>query len=40
MKHLVIRTKFQEIIGTKYPIIQAGMGPYSTTDLSIAAANT
>ncbi|MHA1301090.1 MAG: NAD(P)H-dependent flavin oxidoreductase [Candidatus Helarchaeota archaeon] len=35
---MVIRTKFQELIGSKYPIIQAGMGPYSTTDLSIAAA--
>ncbi|MHA1377580.1 MAG: NAD(P)H-dependent flavin oxidoreductase [Candidatus Helarchaeota archaeon] len=35
---MVIRTKFQEIIGTKYPIIQAGMGPYSTTDLCLYAA--
>ena len=26
------------MIGTKYPIIQAGMGPYSTTELCIAAA--
>ena len=34
----MISTKFQEIIGTKYPIIQAGMGPYSTTELCIAAA--
>ncbi|TFG18944.1 MAG: nitronate monooxygenase, partial [Promethearchaeota archaeon] len=34
----MIFTKFQEIIGTKYPIIQAGMGPYSTTDLCIAVA--
>ena len=34
----MIFTKFQEIIGTKYPIIQAGMGPYSTTELCIAAA--
>ncbi|MHA1148910.1 MAG: NAD(P)H-dependent flavin oxidoreductase [Promethearchaeota archaeon] len=34
----MIYTKFQEIIGTKYPIIQAGMGPYSTNDLCIAAA--
>jgi len=34
----MIFTKFQEMIGTKYPIIQAGMGPYSTTELCIAAA--
>ena len=34
----MIHTQFQEIIGTKYPIIQAGMGPYSTTELSIAVA--
>ena len=34
----MIFTKFQEMIGTKYPIIQAGMGPYSTTELSIAVA--
>ncbi len=34
----MIRTKFQEIFKTKYPIIQAGMGPYSTNNLCIAAA--
>ena len=34
----MIRTKFQEILGTKYPIIQAGMGPYSTSDLCAAVA--
>ncbi len=34
----MIQTKFQEIIGTKYPIIQAGMGPYATTNLCIAVA--
>lgn len=34
----MIRTKFQEIIGTKYPIIQAGMGPYATTKLCVAVA--
>ncbi len=34
----MIYTKFQEMIGTKYPIIQAGMGPYSTTELCIAVA--
>jgi len=26
------------MVGTKYPIIQAGMGPYSTSDLCIAVA--
>lgn len=34
----MIYTKFQEMIGTKYPIIQAGMGPYSTTELCVVAA--
>ena len=34
----MIQTKFQEIIGTRYPIIQAGMGPYATTKLCIAVA--
>ncbi|MFX1596121.1 MAG: NAD(P)H-dependent flavin oxidoreductase [Promethearchaeota archaeon] len=34
----MLYTKFQEILGTKYPIIQAGMGPYSTTELCIAVA--
>lgn len=34
----MIYTKLQEIVGTKYPIIQAGMGPYSTNNLCIAAA--
>ena len=34
----MIHTKFLDILGTKYPIIQAGMGPYSTTDLCVAVA--
>ena len=34
----MIHTKFLDMIGTKYPIIQAGMGPYSTSDLCIAVA--
>jgi NAD(P)H-dependent flavin oxidoreductase YrpB (nitropropane dioxygenase family) len=34
----MIRTKFQELLGTKYPIIQAGMGPYATFKLCAAAA--
>jgi NAD(P)H-dependent flavin oxidoreductase YrpB (nitropropane dioxygenase family) len=36
----MIHTKFQDIIGTKYPIIQAGMGPYSTTNLCTAASKS
>jgi len=34
----LIRTIFQEKVGVKYPIIQAGMGPYSTFYLCSAAA--
>ena len=34
----MIYTKFQELVGTRYPIIQAGMGPYATNDLCIAVA--
>ena len=34
----MIRTKLQEVVGCKYPIIQAGMGPYSTYYLCAAAA--
>ncbi len=35
----MIKTELCEMVGTKYPIIQAGMGPYSTNKLAIAAAN-
>ena len=35
----MIKTRLTELIGIKYPIIQAGMGPYPVTSLSIAAAN-
>jgi len=35
---LMIHTKFLDIFGTQYPIIQAGMGPYSTQNLCIAVA--
>ncbi len=35
----MLKTKFHEIFETKYPIIQAGMGPYDTTDLAAAVAN-
>jgi len=34
----MLRTPFQEIFKTKYPIIQAGMGPYDTTNLAAAVA--
>ncbi|MDY6964547.1 MAG: nitronate monooxygenase [Halobacteriota archaeon] len=35
----MIKTEFTELVGTKYPIIQAGMGPYSTNMLARAVAN-
>jgi enoyl-[acyl-carrier protein] reductase II len=34
----MIRTKFHDIFQTKFPIIQAGMGPYDTTKLAGAVA--
>ena len=34
----MIQTKFQEIFGTKYAIVQGGMGPYDTTLLAAAVA--
>lgn len=36
----MIKTRLTEFVGLKYPIIQAGMGPYPVTSLCIAAANT
>lgn len=35
----MITTKLCELLGIKYPIIQAGMGPWKTEKLAIAAAN-
>lgn len=35
----MLKTKLTELVGLKYPIIQAGMGPYSTNQLATAAAN-
>lgn len=35
----MIKTKLTEMLGTKYPIIQAGMGPHNTTNLAAAVAN-
>ena len=35
----MIKTELTEMVGIKHPIIQAGMGPYSTNRLAVAAAN-
>jgi len=35
----MIRTELCEMAGIRHPIIQAGMGPYSTNRLAVAAAN-
>jgi NAD(P)H-dependent flavin oxidoreductase YrpB (nitropropane dioxygenase family) len=35
----MIKSRLCEMIGTKYPIIQAGMGPFSNNNLGVAAAN-
>jgi len=35
----MINTELTEMLGIKHPIIQAGMGPYSTNHLGAAAAN-
>jgi len=35
----MIKSRLCELIGTKYPIIQAGMGPFSNNNLCVAAAN-
>jgi NAD(P)H-dependent flavin oxidoreductase YrpB (nitropropane dioxygenase family) len=35
----MIRTELCDLLGIKYPIIQAGMGPFGNNNLSIAAAN-
>jgi enoyl-[acyl-carrier protein] reductase II len=35
----MIRTELCDMLGVKYPIIQAGMGPFSTNNLCVAAAN-
>jgi Dioxygenases related to 2-nitropropane dioxygenase len=36
----VIKTELCDMLEIKYPIIQAGMGPLSTNEICIAAANT
>lgn len=35
----MIKTRLTELVGIKYPLIQAGMGPFPVTDLCIAVAN-
>jgi len=35
----MIKTELCEMVGIRHPIIQAGMGPYSTNNLAVAAAN-
>jgi NAD(P)H-dependent flavin oxidoreductase YrpB (nitropropane dioxygenase family) len=35
----VIKSRLCELVGIKYPIIQAGMGPFSNNNLCVAAAN-
>ena len=35
----MVTTDFQQIFGTKYPIVQAGMGPYDTTKLAMHVAD-
>lgn len=35
----MIKTELCDLLGIKYPIIQAGMGPFGTNKLSIATAN-
>ncbi len=36
----ILRTELCEMMGTKYPIIQAGMGPFSTNRLAAVSANS
>ncbi|MDD5168408.1 MAG: nitronate monooxygenase, partial [Syntrophales bacterium] len=35
----MIKTRLCDLIGIKYPIIQAGMGPFSNNNLCVASAN-
>ena len=35
----MIKSRLSDLIGIKYPIIQAGMGPFSNNNLCVAAAN-
>lgn len=35
----MIKSRFCDLLGIKYPIVQAGMGPFSNNNLCVAAAN-
>jgi NAD(P)H-dependent flavin oxidoreductase YrpB (nitropropane dioxygenase family) len=35
----MLKSELCDMVGIKYPIIQAGMGPYSTNRLAAASAN-
>jgi enoyl-[acyl-carrier protein] reductase II len=35
----MLKTRLAELLGTRHPIIQAGMGPFSNNQLCIASAN-
>jgi NAD(P)H-dependent flavin oxidoreductase YrpB (nitropropane dioxygenase family) len=35
----MLKTRLTQLLGTKYPIIQAGMGPFSNNNLCVASAN-
>lgn len=35
----MIKSRLCDLVGCKYPVFQAGMGPFATTELCIAAAN-
>ena len=35
----MIKSRLCDLVGIKYPIIQAGMGPFGTNQLCIASAN-
>ena len=36
----MIKSRLCEKVGIKYPIIQAGMGPFSNNNLCVASANS
>lgn len=39
MEKGILQTELCDMLGIKHPVIQAGMGPYSTNRLAVAAAN-
>lgn len=36
----MIKSRLSDLIGIRYPIIQAGMGPFSNSNLCVATANS